>query len=108
MYDIFKTLKSKYMNYDIVYDKKFNFITIKKDNMKIECDDSILYLYVKNKDITHVHLDDKETKDIYQTIIYFINNYNKIIRNQIIIDVVSVIGTIIIVALIIFLIEFIK
>ena len=34
MYDIFKTLKSKYMNYDIVYDKNYDFITIKNHNKR--------------------------------------------------------------------------
>ncbi len=96
MNDIFLKLKKDYNNFDITFDKNYNFINIKKDDIKIDCDDNIIKLYIKNKEITHYHFENENFKDIYEKIIYYINNYNKISKFKIIINITVVISAIII------------
>lgn len=96
MYDVFKKLKKVYKDYDISFDDTYDYIIISNDMFKITCDDSVITLYIKNKEITHKHLKNRQYDYIYNLIIDFIDNYDKIKKRQEQVNVLLIFITIVI------------
>lgn len=82
MYDVFKMLKENIKNYSIVFDENYKCLIVKNDIINITCDDSKISLYIKNQEVTHQHFESENYIEIYDHIIYYINNYNSILKRK--------------------------
>ena len=81
MDDIYKKLKTKYLDYQINNNKDKELIEISKENIKVEVYKDTINLVIDNKCIAHCHTNDFDTKEeIYDTIEYYLKGYKQIMK----------------------------
>lgn len=102
--DVYKKLKKEYPNLKITYTDGYTILIEIKD-YKIEAYEETVNFFKKSKCITHTHSDYDYNK-LYNKIVYYIDNRNKI-KRQVLIGKVDTFLILLVFALLVLLIKWI-